>query len=831
LTARLRSALARASVETLEPDLVILDEFQRFRHLLDPEKGGDAAELAHYLFNYEAAKVLLLSATPYKPYTASDSEDDEDHYSDFMTTLAFLSGSDSSLDDIRNGFSEYRRRVTLGQDVESVISRLRTSLLKLMSRTERPQLSAHDMLVERTMASAAPSRDDLQGFTALQRLGRELDVPIGIEYWKSIPYFANFMDSYQVSRALDRRLASDEVSGEGLGPLLGALQTIDPADVREYEPIDFGNSHLRALANETLDEGMWRLLWLPPSMPYLAPGSFYEPQEGRDLTKRVVFSSWTGTPTAVASLLSYEAERRMAQGSRLTTNSPAARKQISARLIYATDANGPQSMSSLLMFWPHPGLARVGDPLSIARRSPDLAPTAAKAEGEVYSALRNGGLGETPDFSWRSFFAMADALPGTLMADTSVLTEYLSARTGGSTEADPDDAEAGPAVSRGLGAHVAQALEAMNAGQTSGIHPDLAKLALHSPGNIAYRALGRIRAEADATTDPGCWQAAALLANGLRSLFNRVDSMLLIDSSADKSDADGEAYWRAVLRYCADGNLQAVLDEYVHQLRSESAGEPLNDSLLLDIARRAVEAITLRPSVYRAKDITSNGAESIPFTARFALRYGGKHHEQESARQPEIRNAFNSPFWPFVLTSTSVGQEGIDFHWWSHAVLHWNLPANPVDFEQREGRVHRFAGHAVRKNIARDHREHVMSSDARNPWASAFEAAAASHPDLGEFSPFWVYPGDSKVERQLATFPLSRDIEKLARLKASLTLYRLTLGQPRQQDMLELMERRGIVADALPKLDLSPPRRAEIDVVERGEPGLDRVEVPARSNV
>ena len=33
----MRAALARASVETLEPDLVILDEFQRFRHLLDPD--------------------------------------------------------------------------------------------------------------------------------------------------------------------------------------------------------------------------------------------------------------------------------------------------------------------------------------------------------------------------------------------------------------------------------------------------------------------------------------------------------------------------------------------------------------------------------------------------------------------------------------------------------------------------------------------------------------------------------------------------------------------------------------------------------------------------
>src|SRR5690606_20730149 len=70
------------------------------------------------------------------------------------------------------------------------------------------------------------------------------------------------------------------------------------------------------------------------------------------------------------------------------------------------------------------------------------------------------------------------------------------------------------------------------------------------------------------------------------------------------------------------------------------------------------------------------------------------------ARVESISTAFNSPFWPFVLTSTSVGQEGLDFHLWSHAVVHWNLPANPVDLEQREGRVHRYKGHAVRRNVA-----------------------------------------------------------------------------------------------------------------------------------
>ncbi len=57
----------------------------------------------------------------------------------------------------------------------------------------------------------------------------------------------------------------------------------------------------------------------------------------------------------------------------------------------------------------------------------------------------------------------------------------------------------------------------------------------------------------------------------------------------------------------------------------------------------------------------------------------------------------------FVLASTSVGQEGLDFHAYCHAAMHWNLRSNPVDLEQREGRVDRYKGHALRKNVAAKH--------------------------------------------------------------------------------------------------------------------------------
>jgi hypothetical protein len=57
LVGKLRTVLAQAGVGALEPDLVILDEFQRFRHLLDLTEGGEAAELAHHLFDHGDARV------------------------------------------------------------------------------------------------------------------------------------------------------------------------------------------------------------------------------------------------------------------------------------------------------------------------------------------------------------------------------------------------------------------------------------------------------------------------------------------------------------------------------------------------------------------------------------------------------------------------------------------------------------------------------------------------------------------------------------------------------------------------------------------------------
>jgi len=93
----LRSILAASCLEALEPDLIILDEFQRFKDLLNPdtESGALARGLFEYQHEASRARVLLLSATPYKMYTLTH-EENEDHYRDFVNTLHFLTDEDTA---------------------------------------------------------------------------------------------------------------------------------------------------------------------------------------------------------------------------------------------------------------------------------------------------------------------------------------------------------------------------------------------------------------------------------------------------------------------------------------------------------------------------------------------------------------------------------------------------------------------------------------------------------------------------------------------------------------------------------------------------------------
>ncbi len=116
-------------------------------------------------------------------------------------------------------------------------------------------------------------------------------------------------------------------------------------------------------------------------------------------------------------------------------------------------------------------------------------------------------------------------------------------------------------------------------------------------------------------------------------------------------------------------------------------------------------ALAVRPSQIDVDDVHVDGdsldISKFQMRGRFAMRLADyKDEDGAVARFGGVHEAFKSPFRPLVLATTSVGQEGLDFHPYCYRVYHWNLPGNAVDLEQREGRVHRFKSHAVRLNLA-----------------------------------------------------------------------------------------------------------------------------------
>ena len=95
------------------------------------------------------------------------------------------------------------------------------------------------------------------------------------------------------------------------------------------------------------------------------------------------------------------------------------------------------------------------------------------------------------------------------------------------------------------------------------------------------------------------------------------------------------------------------------------------------------DTLSIRPSQI---DVDDPKVEREGFTihkfqmrGRFAMRLADYRDEEGAvARLGGVRDAFNSPFRPFVLATTSVGQEGLDFHPYCYRVYHWNSPAIPL---------------------------------------------------------------------------------------------------------------------------------------------------------
>lgn len=791
LIARLRRKLASECLSALKPQLVILDEFQRFKDLLTGE--NEAADLANALFTQPGVRVVLLSATPYKMFTLDHEKSTDDHYPDFLGTLKFLYDDDAKVDRVKTLILEHRRAIQEfangGQPSLEGKLALESTLLEVMCRTERAaRIQGINAMLDEVEQRVYPTTGDLAQAAAVDAVSRSLDAPDQIEYWKSTPYVMSFMGDYELRKRLNPELENLN------GSLQDAVETASARSLSldqfdQYTNIDSGNARLRALLGSTIERGMWELMWMPASMPYTEPAGVYRGKE--KLTKALVFSAWNAVPNAIASMASYEAERRMVANSEQQPVRTQLHKGNTPLLKFAASSLDGRLTGMPVLAWllPSPTLATAVDPLRIALANGGkplpaeaMHHAAVNACHELVARLPDSEPGARKDERW--YWAAPILLEG-----NQRLADWCGSRSGW------HDAVPGREQGDRFQEHLELLVSVARGSLTLGPKPHdlaevLADLALGGPGVCSLRALSRLDPTLD-LYDREVLTGAAIMSEGFRSLFNLPENIAMLKGGED-------SYWRRTLQYAIDGNLQAVLDEYVHVLR-ESLGlhshEPLEQAS--KISKAIAGSLSLRATQVQVDELRATGAsyefKSFGSRTRFALRFtdlkgGGS---DQGVHADAVRDAFNSPFKPFILASTSVGQEGLDFHTWCHAVWHWNLPSNPVDLEQREGRVNRYKGHAVRKNIAEYYGLSALKSGDgwSDPWAALFTLAANEHDEdqLG-LVPYWVFErGSAKVERHVPLVPFSKEVSKLKRLKKGLALYRMVFGQPRQEDLLAVL--------------------------------------------
>lgn len=350
----------------------------------------------------------------------------------------------------------------------------------------------------------------------------------------------------------------------------------------------------------------------------------------------------------------------------------------------------------------------------------------------------------------------------------------------------------------------------------------LAVMALGSPAVVCLRSLSRL------SSDLAPEQAmihASQLASGFLEMYNKPESI-----SAIRLCGTEGFFWQQALVYGAQGCLHAMVDEYLHMLMEQTGSLEAAATRFLN----SINIFTTSVNVESLKGFKQGRKKKM--RCHYAVEMGNQRIETEGGQErvANIRESFNSPFRPFVLASTSIGQEGLDFHWYCRRIVHWNLPGNPIDLEQREGRINRYKSLVIRRRIAARYRSHIEGDPPQGDlWAhlmtlAELESGRARHCQL---QPYWHLDGDDEteaIERLVPLYPFSRDQEKLSESLKVLTFYRLTFGQPRQDELLNFMLKREFspqqVALIKQKLmiDLSPlmrEKKAEIFQESRGFDG------------
>lgn len=795
LICKLRRLFAEISVGRLNPDLVIMDEFQRFRFLIENQDMDSKLLTDKFLTNksddiQDLVRVLLLSATPYKLYSTPEEiqESGEDsHYSEFMSVMRFLMEDDSTYTGFKTVWSDYShslRELSTG-DV-SVLSMKKTkaqdAMYACMCRTERNSvMESGDYINDNSKNEHLNINEgDILAYLEVQRILEEtgLRISLPVDYVKSCPYIFSFMQNYEAKKKLADYFKKHPDKVE---LVRSKWLWLNKSAVNKYKPLPSVNARFERLKQYALDSKSALLLWIPPTKPYYAPqGAF----KGVDFfSKILVFSSWEMVPKMIASLLSYEAER-LAIG-KLGGDYFSDKRYPQGRLTFKLASGRAASMTLFSLVYPNQTLAALYNPVDyINAGMTELKAIERDIRRKVSELLipfrknhsTNTGL---TDKTWYFLVPM-------LFDGKERVKHWL-------TQTESDE--------KGFNAHKNTLLALLDEPLALGKEPDdleetIVDMVLGSPAVCCLRSY------------EGNTVWATELAKVFRRRFNTPDATAIVELTYNRRK-DDDAHWQDVLRYCKDGNFQSMLDEYFHLIKeggrmdNKRHGQILA-SLTLHTASPEVESF----NEFKARVGGDKSRRERKMRSNYAVAFGQTRGETEGVinRKDSIQGSFNSPLRPFVLATTSIGQEGLDFHLYCRRIMHWNLPSNPVELEQREGRINRFKCLAIRENLVRKFGDIHFSADV---WEEMFNAAEAAKEDQqSDLIPFWCFGKDQqvKIERLLPFYPMSRDENNYSHLIKILNYYRLTLGQPRQEELLEYVFSEVRDTEQLKNLfiDLSP---------------------------
>lgn len=827
LLSYLRLKLSECCKDYLKADLFILDEFQRYSQLLNTtETDNPGVELARQVLNTHDSRVLLLSATPFKPYTNDfDELNGESHFKEFDKVLRFLlQDEDASfwakLEAQRQKvFTFIRHPESIKDSYENLLKAkqiIEDTYYSVIARTERMLVSKNkDAMVKSSVRVMEIKKEDVRDFVAFDKISGYLNdvyncrLPVPIEYAKSSPYPLSFMTNYQHKKRLEQYYGVDNDLQKIVDNTKDSWMNMGL--VKNYKPLfdkkknAIPNPKIRLLIDETIGDNGWKYLWIPPSIPYYQPGSLWQNSNG--FTKTLIFSSWKMVPRMISTIVSYEAERQSV--GKFISKTPHRipnyfeKKRYPFPLLTFKSGKKDDSLSSMNNFmlnYPSLYLSSIYD----TQQNISDKKTITEIKQRLHQTIKNRLIelnvfdlgseeGDWQKWSWFSV-VLLDVNHENIQSLRNWLSRYQDSEDVSADAENETDKESKTAKSMYLQEIRRIVLDGRepNVSKITKEHLNdvcsfLTDLCLGSPAVSAMRSLQKLFSSSIYTPVSESY----LIAAGFISLFNKAESISVIQSNQQEKD-----YYRKVLHYCIDGNIQSMLDEYFYLLKDSNS-----ISTSKELASIVAEILSIRPSMLEVSTISNlkNHKSRSSLRTHYALDFGEQKLTTAKAnRQINIREAFNSPFRPFVLASTSIGQEGLDFHLYCKKIVHWNLPGNPIDFEQREGRIHRYKGHVIRLNVVQKYAPELGTVDLNGSllWDKLFDIAYKGEKESADFKcdlvPCWhIEPSgeDQKIciDRIVPLYPFSKDIEKYYAMLKVLAYYRFTFGQPRQEELIQIL--------------------------------------------